>query len=115
MMLHQHFRALADKLVECSHPAGATAKGCRLLKLLQQCIDNILHPPPPVDKKRVKDEACEVEQRVIDNTPIITIPRLTDAPVIMESLNPTANQALKNKTKTTLAGNTEQHPRHYPN
>jgi hypothetical protein len=96
MTLHQHFCALTDKLIECSHPAGATAEGRRLLKLLQQRIDNILHPPPPADKQRVKDEAREVEQRVIDNTPIITVPHLTDAPAIMESRNPTAKRALKN-------------------
>jgi hypothetical protein len=96
MMLHQHFCALTDKLVECVPPAGATAKGCCLLKLLQQCINNILHPPPPVDKQWVRDEAHEVEQRVINSTPIITIPRLTDAPAIVEFQNPTAKQALKN-------------------
>jgi hypothetical protein len=82
---HQHFCALIDKLVECLHPAGATAKGRHLLKLLVQRIDNILHPLPPVTKQWVRDEAREVKQRVINNTPIVTIPRLTDAPAIMES------------------------------
>jgi hypothetical protein len=96
MTLHQHFCALTDKLIECSHPAGATAEGRRLLKLLQQRIDNILHPPPPVDEQRVRDEAREEEQRVINYTPIITIPRLTGAPAIMESQNPTTKQALTN-------------------
>ncbi len=32
------------------------------------------------------------EQRVIDTTPILTIPQITDAPPIMQSCNPTAMQ-----------------------
>jgi hypothetical protein len=37
----------------------------------------------------------EAEQRVIDDSPILTIKRMTNAPGIMESQNPTAKQALK--------------------
>ncbi len=37
----------------------------------------------------------EEEQRVINNTPILTIPRITDVPNIMQSRNPTAKRALK--------------------
>ncbi len=37
----------------------------------------------------------EKEQRVIDDTPILTIPGITDAPNIMQSQNPTAKRALK--------------------
>jgi hypothetical protein len=37
----------------------------------------------------------EQEQRVIDDTPILTIPCITNAPAIMQSRNPTAKQALK--------------------
>ncbi len=37
----------------------------------------------------------EEEQRVINNTTILTIPRITDAPNIMQSRNPTAKRALK--------------------
>jgi hypothetical protein len=35
------------------------------------------------------------QQRVIDKTPILTIPRITNAPPIMQSQNPMAKQALK--------------------
>ncbi len=35
------------------------------------------------------------EQRVINNTPIVTIPQITDAPKIMQSQNPTTKRALK--------------------
>jgi hypothetical protein len=38
----------------------------------------------------------EEQQRVIDETPILTIPRITDAPPIMQACNPTSTQALKN-------------------
>ncbi len=37
----------------------------------------------------------EQEQRVIDDTPILTIPCITNAPAIMQSRNPTAKRALK--------------------
>ncbi len=40
--------------------------------------------------------AREVEQRVIDDTPILTLPQITEAPGIMQSHNPTAKQTLKN-------------------
>ncbi len=39
---------------------------------------------------------CEEEQRVIDDYPIRTIPRITDVPPIMQSRNPTAKWALQN-------------------
>ena len=96
MTPHQHFRALTDELTECAHPAGATTKGRRLLNLLRQRIDTILHPPLPIDEQRVDDERREAEQRVIDDAPILTIQRISDAPAIMEARNPTAKRALKN-------------------
>jgi hypothetical protein len=37
----------------------------------------------------------EEEQRVINNTPIITIPRITNAPPIMQARNPSSKRALK--------------------
>jgi hypothetical protein len=96
MMAHQHLRALTDELTKCAHPAGQTPKGRRLLNLLKTRIDLIMNPPPPVDKQRVTDALREEEQRVIDESPIITIPRITDAPSIMTARNPTAKRALKN-------------------
>jgi hypothetical protein len=42
----------------------------------------------------------EAEQRVIDNSPILTIKCITNAPDIMESRNPTAKQALKTTPHT---------------
>jgi hypothetical protein len=38
---------------------------------------------------------CKEEQRVINDAPILTIPRITDVPNIMQSRNPTAKRALK--------------------
>jgi hypothetical protein len=73
MTTHQHFRALTDELTECAHPAGATTNSRRLLSLLRQRIDSILNPPPPVDEQRVNDARIKEEQRVIDETPIVTI------------------------------------------
>ena len=96
MTAHQHLRALTDELTECAHPAGNTQKGRRLLNLLQTRIELILNPPPPVDEQRVTNAIREAEQRVIDESPILTIKRITDAPSIMTARNPTAKRSLKN-------------------
>jgi hypothetical protein len=43
-------------------------------------------------EQRVREE----QQRVIDETPILTIPRITNAPPIMHAHNPMSKRALKN-------------------
>jgi hypothetical protein len=94
---HQHLRALTNELTDLAPPANAAPKGTRLLQLLQTRIQAILEPPPIVEQ-RVDDDAIarEEEQRVIDDTPILTIPRITEAPGIMQSHNPMAKRTLKN-------------------
>jgi hypothetical protein len=97
MTPHQHLQALTDKLTEDTERAISTPKGCRLLKLLATRIDDLLTFPPPTAQQRVCDEVQrEEEQRVIDDYPICTIPRITDVPPIMRSRNPTAKRALQN-------------------
>ncbi len=55
--------------------------------------------PPNVEEQRVQEARTQAiykeEQRVIVNTPILTIPQITDTPNIMQSRNPTAKRALK--------------------
>jgi hypothetical protein len=54
--------------------------------------------PRPRTVQRVTEEQQRVreeEQRVIGDTPILTIPRITNAPPIMQAHNPTAKRALK--------------------
>jgi hypothetical protein len=94
---HHHLSALTDELTDLALPANAMPKGTRLLRLLQTRIQAILNPPPVVEQ-RVDNNAItrEEEQRVIDDTPILTIPWITEAPGIMQSCNPTAKQTLKN-------------------
>jgi hypothetical protein len=52
-----------------------------------------------MEEQRVQEArtqaVCKEEQRVINNTPILTIPQITDTPNIMQSRNPTAKRALK--------------------
>jgi hypothetical protein len=56
----------------------------------------LLTPPPTTKEQRENDEIVfKAEQRVIDDSPIITIPRITDAPGIIEAHNPTAKRKLK--------------------
>jgi hypothetical protein len=99
MTPHKHFRALTNELTEHTAQANSTPKGWRLLKLLGTRIKSLLHPPHILEEQRVivkrKHKACEAEQRVIDDSPIITIPRITDAPPVMLTRNPTAKQTLQ--------------------
>jgi hypothetical protein len=62
-------------------------------------IESLLNTIPVVNKQRVT-EATQLqvqaeEQRVMDDTPIITIPCITDLPTIMQTRNPSAKRALK--------------------
>ncbi len=96
---HKHLKALTEELVEATDVASNTPKGKRLLKMIAQKIDDLLHPTPPIDEQRVANNeqlAQQIEeQRVIDEAPIITIPRITDLPPIVTSNNPTAKRKLK--------------------
>jgi hypothetical protein len=78
MTPHQHFCALTNELTEHTAQANSTPKGRRLLKLLGTRIESLLHPPHISEEQRViaerHHEAREAEQRVIDDSPIITIP-----------------------------------------
>jgi hypothetical protein len=95
----QYFRALTDKLVYETVTANKTPTGRRLIKLLQSRIKQIVEPT----HEPMEQEAQEQEQRVrlqqqmvIDATPILTVPRITNAPPIMKARNPTAKRVLKN-------------------
>jgi hypothetical protein len=96
---HQHLRKSTDELAVEGTKAGTTTKGCRLLTLLQTHIGDILTPLPlfpPVSVEPIEEQRVRLEQqRVIDYSPIITIPRITDAPGIMASQNPMAKQNIR--------------------
>jgi hypothetical protein len=94
---HQHLRALTDELTDLTPPANATPKGTRLLQLLQTHIQ-VIFDLPPIVEQRVDDNAIpgEEEQMVIDDTSILTIPWIPEAPGTMQARNPTAKQTLKN-------------------
>jgi hypothetical protein len=96
MTPHQHFCALTNKLAKSTAIASATNKGRRLIKLLQSKIKDILHPPASANTPQAKQRVREEEQRVIDETPILTILRIRNAPPIMQVQNPTAKIVLEN-------------------
>jgi hypothetical protein len=68
-------------------------------KQLEQGIKKLLAPPSNLEEQRVQEDRTQAvrkdKQRVIDNTLIVTISQITDAPKIMKSQNPTAKRALK--------------------
>jgi hypothetical protein len=86
-------------LTEAVDDANATPAGKRLVKALQKKIEQALHPNIFQDEQRVREDeqrvARENQQQVLDNTPILTIPRITDAPAIIQSRNPMAKRRLK--------------------
>jgi hypothetical protein len=97
---HQHLRALTDALTDGATEATHTPNGKRLLQLLRDRITTMLALPPTLEDQRVanhniilKQEA--EEQRVMNNSPILTIEHITNAPGIVESWNPTTKWALK--------------------
>ncbi len=95
----QHFRALTDELAYETATANKTPTGRRLIKLLQSRINQILAPTPEPtaqDAQEQEPRVREQRQLVIDNTPILTVPRISNAPPIMKARNPTAKQVLKN-------------------
>jgi hypothetical protein len=95
---YQHFWALTEELTKVVDDANATTAGKGLVKALQRKIEQALNPNLVQDEQRVREDEQRVvrenQQRVVDNTPILTIPRITDAPPIMQSRNPTAKRRL---------------------
>ncbi len=99
MTPHQHLQELTNELNEMAIGVPDTPKQQQLLQQLEKGIKKLLAPPPTVEEQRVQ-KACtqavrKKKQRVINNTPILTIPRITDLPNIMQSRNPTAKRVLK--------------------
>jgi hypothetical protein len=95
---NQHFCALTEELAEETAKANNTPRGRRLIKILQNKIKQIVEPPAILAEQEVTEQEQRVriqQQRVIDKTPILTIPRITNAPPIMQSQNPTTKRALK--------------------
>ncbi len=93
----QHFRALTNELAAETEVAAKTPQGLMLIKKLQANITAILNPPTArVEEQRVRPMDKEQQQRVIDQAPIITIPRISNAPPIMKTRDPTAKRNLKN-------------------
>jgi hypothetical protein len=77
-------------LAENIAKAGATTKGQRVIRLLQSKIKTILTPPNSNATQMTEERVREEQQRVIDETPILTIPHITDAPPSMQACNPTS-------------------------
>ncbi len=107
MTPHQHFWALTHELTANRDHAITTLKERCILQLLKDRVTALLAPPPTSEEQRVSNELHRaeqvVQQRAIDNSPIITIPRITNAPGIIEACNLTAKQRLKRHPVSTNA------------
>ena len=92
----QHLRALTQELTDETKIAAQTQQGRKVLQQLQTNLTNIINPSAAqTEEQRVRLVEQERQQRVIDDTPIITMPRITNAQPIMQSRNPTAKRNLK--------------------
>jgi hypothetical protein len=92
-----------EELAKVVEETNVTPAGRCLRKTLQMKIKHALNPPDVQEEQRVREQeqrvATENEQRVIDDTPILTIPHIKNAPAIMQSRNPTAKCMLKNNPR----------------
>ncbi len=99
MTPHQHLRALTNELTNGATEATHTPKGKWFFWLLRDRLTTMLAPPLTIEEQRVVNHNIilqqEAEQRVINDSPILTIEHITNAPGIMELRNPTAKQVLK--------------------
>jgi hypothetical protein len=90
-------------LAEAVEDANTTPGGKQLITALQGKIKQALNPQIVQDEQRVREHEQRVErenqQWVIDNTPILTILCITDAPAIMQSRNPMAKRMLNNNPR----------------
>jgi hypothetical protein len=81
MTPHHYFCTLTDELTEHTAQVSSTPKGKQLLKLLGTRINGLFHPTPISDEQRVdnfcQQEARNAQQRVINDSPILTVPCLT--------------------------------------
>jgi hypothetical protein len=83
----QHLRALTNELADETEVANQSPQGRELIKKLQFKITNILHPSIAyVEEQRVDNVERERQQRVVNNSPIPTIPRIANAPSIMKGV-----------------------------
>jgi hypothetical protein len=72
-------------------------------------INTILTPPDTNATQMAEQRVRGEQQRVIDETPILTILRITNAPPIIQVCNPMSKRALKKYTTNTQARHKEQH------
>jgi hypothetical protein len=94
----QLFCALTEELAKKTATANNTPTGHCLIKILQNKIKQIVEPPALITEQEATEQEQMVrmqQQRVIEETPILTIPRITNAPPIMQSQNPTTKRVLK--------------------
>ena len=89
-----HLKALTEELQATTRLATGTTKGRRLIKHLAETIKTILSPPT-VEEQRVDTEIVR-ESKPGEEAPIVTIQRITDAPAIMQTRDPTAKGNLIN-------------------
>ncbi len=86
MSADQHFRALTNELAHETATANKTPMGRCLIKLPQSKITEILEPTPvpPAQKTQGQEQRVrELHQLDLDEAPILTIPRISNAPPII--------------------------------
>ena len=87
-----HLKALTEELQTETKIAAGTTKGQRLFKSLGKAIKAILAPPNEEEQRVTNDDV--IESPTSENAPIGTIPRISDAPAIMHTRDPTAKRNL---------------------
>jgi hypothetical protein len=109
-----HLKALTEELQNETKLAAGTTKGRRLIKSLGKAIKAILAPPN-------EEEQRVTENPMSENAPIRMIQRISDAPAILQTRDPTAKRNLiktarlhRRQTRTNTPGALPQITRTVP-
>jgi hypothetical protein len=87
-----HLKALTEELTTATETAAGTTNGQRLIKRLARAIKAILTPPNGEEQRVANNDV--IERPPSEDAHIGTIPRISEAPAIMQTRDPTAKRNL---------------------
>jgi hypothetical protein len=87
-----HLKALTEEITTTTETAAGTTNGRRLIKSLARAIKAILTPPNGEEQRVANNDV--IERPPSEDAPIRTIPRISEAPAIMQTRDPMAKRNL---------------------
>jgi hypothetical protein len=96
-----HLKALTKELKTATDIAAGTTNGRRLITSLAKAIKAILAPPNGEEQRVANNDVLESPPS--EDAPIWKIPRISDAPAIMQTRDPTAKRNLITTVRVTIS------------